>query len=257
MSAYASLKPEHQRFVDEYIIDFNGSRAYRVAYPGVKAASARAEASALLTKPNIQAAIRERNEACGARLKAEITKDDIVRDWVRVLTTDRNELVEIRRGCCRHCWGPEFRYQETPAELLARQQKYDAECRRTESAGKNKEDVFWDDTRVLGFDATKAPNAECPECAGEGVENHRQADTRHLSEGAKAIYEGVRLTKYGPEVIIRSKDKASEMLARHLGLLNDKLNLGVQPDNPLAKLLSSLKPQGFTPVAEPEADEGD
>lgn len=47
------LKPEHKIFVERYILDWNGSAAYKHAYPGVKDATARANASELLTKTNI------------------------------------------------------------------------------------------------------------------------------------------------------------------------------------------------------------
>ena len=54
------LKFEHRRFCEEYVIDFNGSRAYKAAYASCKKDStARANASRLLTKANISAYIEE------------------------------------------------------------------------------------------------------------------------------------------------------------------------------------------------------
>lgn len=46
-------------FCYEYCVDYNGKRAYMVAYPRVKESTARVNASRLLTKANIQARIEE------------------------------------------------------------------------------------------------------------------------------------------------------------------------------------------------------
>lgn len=46
-------------FIREYLKDFNGTRAYKAAYPDCSDESARRLASKLLTKDDIQKAIRE------------------------------------------------------------------------------------------------------------------------------------------------------------------------------------------------------
>ena len=51
------LTPKQERFVAEYLVDMNGARAARAAT--YAPASAHVTASQLLSKPNIQAAIRE------------------------------------------------------------------------------------------------------------------------------------------------------------------------------------------------------
>lgn len=48
------LKPEHKVFAEEYVIDWNGTRAYQVAYPKTKGNVAAAAASRLLTNVNIK-----------------------------------------------------------------------------------------------------------------------------------------------------------------------------------------------------------
>jgi phage terminase small subunit len=53
----SDLTESNKVFCREYILDWNGSRAYKVAYPNVTDGTARANASDLLTKPNIQAYI--------------------------------------------------------------------------------------------------------------------------------------------------------------------------------------------------------
>ena len=55
------MTDKQKRFCDEYLIDCNGTRAYRAAYPSVKSDSvAKANASRLLTKANIRKYIDEK-----------------------------------------------------------------------------------------------------------------------------------------------------------------------------------------------------
>ena len=53
------MNEKQKIFVIEYLKDFNGTRAYKVAYPDCNDESARTNASRLLTNDNIQQAIRE------------------------------------------------------------------------------------------------------------------------------------------------------------------------------------------------------
>jgi hypothetical protein len=53
------LSKKHQRFVAEYLNCFNGTQAYMKVYPNASPETARANASELLTKTNISAAIDE------------------------------------------------------------------------------------------------------------------------------------------------------------------------------------------------------
>jgi phage terminase small subunit len=55
----SDLTESNKVFCREYILDWNGSRAYKVAYPEISEDAARAGASRLLTKDNIQTYIEE------------------------------------------------------------------------------------------------------------------------------------------------------------------------------------------------------
>ena len=55
----SELTDSNKVFCREYIFDWNGSRAYKVAYPDVTDETARVGASRLLTKDNIKAYIEE------------------------------------------------------------------------------------------------------------------------------------------------------------------------------------------------------
>ena len=55
--------PKHQVFADEWLIDMNGTRAYKVAYPNIKKdTTARVNASRLLTDANVKQYIDEQLE---------------------------------------------------------------------------------------------------------------------------------------------------------------------------------------------------
>ena len=55
----AKLKPEWIVFSHEYVIDFNQTRAYQVAYPKSGYDAAKSSASTLLTNPNILAYVED------------------------------------------------------------------------------------------------------------------------------------------------------------------------------------------------------
>jgi len=65
------------------------------------------------------------------------------------------------------------------------------------------------------------PRSDCASCRGEGVEQVYVADTRQLNESAKLLYNGIRQTKYGVEVILRDRDIALTNLAKFLGMFKD------------------------------------
>lgn len=70
-----NLTPKQARFVEEYLIDLNATQAAIRA--GYSEKTARSVAAENLTKPNIAAALTERQAAISERL--ELTQDDVVR----------------------------------------------------------------------------------------------------------------------------------------------------------------------------------
>lgn len=179
MSAYARLSHQHQRFVDEYIIDFNATQAYLRAGYDCTEETARRNASRLLTNADMQAAIAERNEAARSRL--ELSKERIL------LEVTRLALVDVRK--LYHADGRLKRPHELDEDTAA---------------------------AVASFETVHASGDDMP------------LDIKKLK--------------------LTDKKGSLELLMRHLGLLNDKLNLGVQPENPLAALLQRLTPKAFEPA---------
>lgn len=71
------MTAKQQKFCEEYLKDFNGARAYKVAYPNVKSHVARINASRLLSKANIKAYIKEEKQKLTE--KAELTTEWIIK----------------------------------------------------------------------------------------------------------------------------------------------------------------------------------
>jgi phage terminase small subunit len=95
------LNPKQRAFIREYLQDFNGSAAAIRA--GYSARTSRSVASELLTKPNIQAAIRKAQEE--AQRKAILSFEealDILSGVARANLTDYVDpvtgQVDVRRG---------------------------------------------------------------------------------------------------------------------------------------------------------------
>jgi phage terminase small subunit len=104
------LKPEWRVFVQEYTYDWNGSRAYKVAYPNCKDDTARNGASQLITNPHIKQAIqiaqKDLERLCG------ISKQMVLREEMKIAFSsiahlhntwmerkDFEELTEDQKAC--------------------------------------------------------------------------------------------------------------------------------------------------------------
>lgn len=139
-------------FADEYLIDLNATRAYRVAYPSVKKdETAAASAARMLRNVKVQEYISERMQ--DRQQRTEITQDMVVKELAAIGFSKATDYVTIRGGA-----------------------------------------VIVKDTDALTEDQIRA-------IAG-------------IKEGANGI-----------EVKLNDKEKALELLGRHLGMWNDKLDI--------------------------------
>ena len=98
-----AITEKQKRFADEWLVDLNGTRAYKVAYPSVKKdETARVNASRLLTNANVKTYIQERQKEREKR--TEITQDSVlhelaliafakVSDYARVV--EKDAMVEV------------------------------------------------------------------------------------------------------------------------------------------------------------------
>jgi len=86
------LTPSEQRFVDEYLIDQNATRAYRAAFPESTYHTARTEGSRLLAKPNIRREVKAGRDAVQKR--SQVSADAVVREARRLAFADPLYLFE-------------------------------------------------------------------------------------------------------------------------------------------------------------------
>lgn len=194
------------KFIEEYLIDLNATQAaIRAGYAPARANSMGFEN---LRKPYIKKIISDRMNDRAKR--TEITQDMVLQKWWDLANVDVNELVEYRRENCRHCWGIENQYQWTVLQHLQ-------ETKKAEKDGKEPPDS----SGGFGFDSTRAPNATCPECHGNGYGTVHVKDTRNLDGAARRLYAGVHKGKDGLKVLLEDRGKALENVARHLGMFVD------------------------------------
>lgn len=228
------LNPQHWLFCQEMIVDENATQAAIRA--GYSAKTATKQASRLLTNVDIQTALKALRAARDERL--QFKADDVVRRWIHIADADPNELIEMRRACCRHCHGKQFGYQRTAGEMKAAQAGW-------ENAKKNAEAGVtvapFDPMGGEGYDARKPAHPNCPECFGDGVAFPFTKDTRHLSPGARRLYAGVKITKDGIEIKMRDQDAALLNLAKHLGMFVQKVEVSGKDGKPI-EMIEIVRP---------------
>ena len=80
-----------KRFCDEYLIDLNATRAYKVAYPNCKKdKTAKSAGSRLLTNVNIQNYISEKQKEREKR--TEVTQDMVIKELAKIAFSDIRKL---------------------------------------------------------------------------------------------------------------------------------------------------------------------
>ncbi|MTI56143.1 terminase small subunit [Geosporobacter ferrireducens] len=214
------LTPKQKIFVDEYLVDLNATRAYKAAYPSCKKEETiNAAASRLLRNVKVKNYIDQRMK--DREKRTEITQDMVLQRWWDIANADPNEIVHVRRVCCRHCFGKDHQYQWRDEEEY--QQAVQMAIITAKEQGK--EPIIPADAGGYDFDRLLRPHPRCPYCRGEGHAETHIEDTRHLSPEAKLLYAGVKQTATGVEIKFRDQDKALENVARHLGMFKDKVEL--------------------------------
>lgn len=105
--------------------------------------------------------------------------------------------------------------------MRKRRDAHDKKADTGESAAWDADGLF-DEGGGVGFNATRDPHPDCPECFGEGVGRAIAKDTRQLSPGAKALYAGVKVTKEGLEIKMHDKMAALSKIGQHLGMFVER-----------------------------------
>jgi phage terminase small subunit len=250
------LSDRQERFVREYLISGNASDAYRRA--GYSARDADSAGPRLLGNVRIKAAIAKLTKK---RLeKLDITADSVLARYRDIADADTTKLTGYHVGACRYCWGEGHAYhwktEREFNEALAQ-----AKIKLPKGATPEQEEVLLPKIDGgFGYRITANPCPSCPECAGLGVTYTRFADTSTLTGAEKQLYEAVEQTKDGIKFKLADRDKARDMIARHVGLATEKVEHGV--NDALAQLLAGAQgtalPIAPSPYsASPDADDGD
>lgn len=232
------VRPSARRdaFVQEYIIDLNGTQAAIRA--GYAAGSAHVTAARLLSDDKVKALIKAAMDARAER--TGITQDKVLQRWWDIASADSTELSAVHIRCCRHCYGDNHQHQWIDVA------EFEAECALAAEGEEPGDDGGF------GYNPTRPPIPACPKCFGQGFPHVQLADTRNLSPAARLLFDTAKETKYGIEIKIQDRSKALEHIARHLGMFNDKINLGVDPESPIAALMSAVAGKTLKPVVENE-----
>lgn len=215
------MKTSHHNFVMALLADpsHNATAAYLRVFR-CSHATAQSEARRLLEREDVKAALEEGKAARLKRL--ELTQDDVLRDVFLGVQATGGELAEHVVDCCRHCYGDGFRYMLTPNEFRQALEAYLDAHGKADPMGLQ---FMEKHGTLVGFDPRKPPRDDCPECFGRGVANVIAKDTRYLTEAGRRQFAGVKMTKNGPELQLRSRDKALEIAAKHTGVAKEHIKL--------------------------------
>lgn len=239
------LNFEQQAFVDELLSDERmiGWKAYQRVYRVPSRAVCMSASSRMLSLVKIQKAIQAGMEARMKRV--EFSQDQMFNRLFTMLTADVNEIIEHRRENCRHCHGIDFLYQWIDEE---EHEKVCAEIDRSLEDGQIPN--YPSAAGGFGFDSHAEPNPGCTNCGGDGYGRVHVHDTRYLSPGARMIYDGVKQTKEGMEAKVADRLAVARLMMQHMGMLDPKLTLKGDSENPLLALFSQLSGNTLKPVDE-------
>lgn len=193
----AELTDKEKLLVSFYLECRNKYEAYRKAgYIGGPR-----NARMLYRKPSVARAINQGIEQLTEQ--AILNARDILRHWHEIAIADPGYISQMRRVCCRYCWGVDNHYQWID----------DAEYDKAAAKAANDSKPPPDQSGGFGFIGNDDPNPDCPKCAGEGIEDVFHADTRDLVGPERRLVAGVKKTKFGIEIMTRDQDAALKNLA--------------------------------------------
>ena len=139
-------------FADEYLIDLNATRAYKVAYPSVKKDETAAQAGSRMLR-NVKVADYIQKRMQDRQKRTEITQDRVLEELAAIAFARATDFAEVKDGC-----------------VIIK-------------------------------------------------------DTAGLTEQQIKAIAGIKEGKFGLELKLNDKEKALELLGRHLGMFRDRLEV--------------------------------
>ncbi|HGO5420109.1 TPA: terminase small subunit [Klebsiella oxytoca] len=208
------LSEKESKFVLHFLKTGNRAEAYRAAGYGGQGNTVYVEASRMYRKPKISKAIRYLKERFRKRYTADI--DELVDQLIAIIRADPNDIAFYRRVNCRYCWGENHLYQWRDIA------EFDKAAEAASKEGKESPEYGG-----LGFVDVMDPNPDCPRCYGEGKGQMHINDTRDHEGPEKHLFAGVKLGKFGIEILTEDKKAARQLLAQ----LITKFDLGSNSEN--------------------------
>ena len=236
------LTQREQSFVHHYLLDLSASEAARQA--GYAEHTARFMASRILRNPDVAATIRIAMAERARR--TQIDADAVLRRWWATATANPNDIIQHIRGACRYCHGTDHAYRW-------RDRREFRTAHAPAKANNEPDELLPSEEGGFGYNALSEPDPDCPRCDGIGGSMVVVHDTN--SPLAAPLYDGLKKTRDGVEFHLADRAKALEMVARHLGMFNDKLKLQGDAENPLTVLLRQIQGSALQPVANPTDDD--
>lgn len=83
-------------FCDEYLIDLNATRAYKVAYPRVQQRTAEVNGNKLLSNTEVKNYIQERIEE--RKKRTEVTQDMVINELKAIAFSNATSFVNVKNG---------------------------------------------------------------------------------------------------------------------------------------------------------------
>jgi phage terminase small subunit len=217
-------------FVLEYPKDWDGKHAaMRV---GVSENTAAQAAYRWLTNPEVAEAIEERKKDLAAA--AGLSVEWVLRQWKEIAEADPAELIYMELRSCRHCHGLNHEFQWSEFEYRKAVEAAQSHVCNSKCEQPCVKRIPPIPNGGFGFDPSRAPAPDCPQCHGNGEERVGLADTRRLKGPARRLYAGIKQTQHGIEVKMRDQDGARDNIAKYLGMLIDKRELSGPNGTPIA-----------------------
>ena len=218
---HSKSKRRVEMFVNEYLVDLNGRKA--AVRAGYSAQSARQTASELLATLPVQEAVAKAMEARSARTR--ITVDKVLERWWAIATADPNELIELRRTCCRYCYGKGHCYQWTPRELAEALAQFERDKMFAEAKGVTFSATF-DAAGGVGYDQRQDPISACPECHEEDALVAREEETTRCLTGTRGHTMHARAIDVHDELLVACAT-TTRALENQPGAIATEIRLGV------------------------------
>jgi phage terminase small subunit len=207
------LTPQQEAYATARATGSNRATAYRAAYncENSNFQTIATNASRLEDLPHVAARIRQLTDLAAERtaLPAASVRIQELREME---AADANDIIAMKWGCCRHCYGFEHGFQYMDEMEYAQAVDESIMMKR---AHPNMDGGF-------GFNPTLEPVAECPRCFGVGERRPWIADTTKLKGGARRLYKGVKIKGNGDiEILLHDQVKIRDMLNRIQGIYKD------------------------------------